>query len=804
MLITNYIASAWRNILRRKLYATINIVGLSMGLGLYVFGALLSDYEHSHDTMFKNHDRAYTLRSDINPDSGFGLTQGAMVYSAVAPIIKTELTEVDYVARTKTREFLISREKNNHYQTVRFSDPEILQIFDFDYLHGDSSALDTNSGIVITSTIARKLFGDENPMGQILTFNNEHDLTVTAVIKDVSKNSHFNSSFFGYPLEVLLPINSMITITGFDPDENWGQLRGYDLTYVTIPEQRDDEWLQEQIDGIYQRHYPEDKKEFITKISVHPLIDANLSVWAVYDIPVFEIISALGYLVMLIACINYANLATAQAMGRAREIGLRKTLGAGPIQLLLQFIIESTTIASLAMIITFAALELVIPAFNVATGKVLFIDYIAILPWITFVIFVVGVCSGAYPAYLITKINPIEALKDGVRKGKSSAWVRELMIGIQFTISVFMLALLFVVIAQNRNVVESSDIFAKDQIYVIDRIESPNINERHDILKNEILTIPGVENYSYSLFVPFEDLNDTFKSSTSPDVNDNVFTMYRMAADHEFLDVYDIPLVAGRNFSPNIAFDLYSPDRENLNVIINELAANNLGFKTPQDAIGTTFYRDFEDPYTIIGVVKDQNLYGLQNEIRPFTFLVRPPWYRHASVKLSQTATPQTIREIENTWNRIVPEYPLQAKFLDDWFEEVYRLFDISAKILTGFSVFSLALALIGLFGLSAFMAEQRTREIGIRKVLGAKTNQIVSLLVWQFSKPVFWATPFAMAIAYLASNMYLEFFSERIALPISSLLIAAGVALILSWLTVAFHALNIARTNPIEALRYE
>ena len=629
-------------------------------------------------------------------------------------------------------------------------------------------------------------------------------MQIGAVIKDAPKNSHFNSSLSGKPLEVLVPINLMETITGFNPDTSWNQLRGADLTYVMLPNSLDINWLQTQMDGIYDRHYPLQSRELISRILVYPLIEANLSLWASFNVPAIEIIEALGYLVLLIACINYANLATAQSMGRAREIGLRKTLGAGPTQLLTQFIVESTTITLFAMLLTLASLEIIIPLFNAATGKVLSLDYIVILPWVSFVTIVVGFFSGAYPAYLITQINPIAALREGMRKGKSSAWVRGIMIGVQFTISVFMLALLLVVFAQNKNVVKNSNVFSKDQIYVIDKMDLEEIEDRQEILKNEILTISGVENYSYSSLVPFEDLHDTFKSSRKPDGDINSITMYRMTADKDFLNVYDIPLIAGRALSDEFSLDQYSAERQTLNVMINELAAEQLGFANAQEAIGQVFYRDSDYPYTIVGVVEDKNIYGLQNGIKPFTFINRPEWYRHASIKLSNNTTQQTIIDIEKAWKRIIPEYPIQARLLDDWFQESYILFDLSAKTLTSFAIFSLVLALIGLFGLSAFMAEQRTKEIGIRKVLGATSHQIIKLLIWQFSKPVLWATPFALALAYLASNTYLEFFEERIGLPYGLLLVAGLCGLMLSWLTVAMHAYNVARTNPINALHYE
>ncbi len=801
-MLSNYIKVAFRNIARNKLYAVINIIGLSMGLALYIFGGLLSDYEHSHGTMFKNHDRTYTLRSEIIDGNNLPI-----IFSAAAPIIKAELSELDAIARTKTREILVTYDENSYYQTLRFADPELFEIFNFEFIYGNESALNNSSNIVITASIAKKYFKDENPLGHTITLNNRHSAQIGAVINDVPKNSHFNSSIYGRPLEIFVPIQMMEYVTNYDPDKDWQSMQGHDVTYVMLPNTLNQEWLQLQMNGIFERHYPSDAKEYVKSILVYPLIAANTAIWDNYGIPAIVIISALGQLVLVIACLNYANLATAQSMGRVREVGLRKTLGAQPLQLLQQFVIESITLTIFAMIVTLASLEILIPLFNNATGKVMSLDYVAMLPQIALITIVVGLISGAYPSYLITKINPIDALKDGPSKEKSATWVRSIMIGVQFTISVFMLAMLTVVFTQNKNMVESSKIFAKDQIYILDRLDVVEIKNHHESIRNEMLVIDGVDNFTFSSQVPFEDYTSRFRGSKSSTDLSSIMPINEMGIDQEYLNIYDVELLAGRNISTEIALDSYAEGRFQTNVIINELAADKFGFASPQEAVGKVFFEDDSDgleTYIVVGVVKDQNIYGLQSEIRPFTFMMKQSRYRHASIKLSSSATPKTIREIEETWKRIIPEYPIQARFLDERFEEAYRLFDLSAKTLTGFAIFSLVLALIGLFGLSAFMAEQRTKEIGIRKVLGATSNQIITLLIWQFSKPVLWATPFALALAYLASNSYLEFFGERIGLPYGLLLVAGLCGLMLSWLTVAMHAYNVARTNPINALHYE
>ena len=460
------------------------------------------------------------------------------------------------------------------------------------------------------------------------------------------------------------------------------------------------------------------------------------------------------------------------------------------------------------MILAISFLEFVIPLFNVTTGKILTLNYIITLPWLLTTTMIVGILSGIYPTYLIIKTNPIDALHDTGLKGHSSAWIRGLMVAVQFTISVFMLALVLVIISQNKKVEESSNIFPKDQIYTLEGFDTKQIADRQEILRNEIRSIPGVENFSLSSQVPYEGTQNLFAASTIINDFTSVFFINQLVIDHEFLDTYNIPLIAGRALSNEVALDTQSSESQNFNVLVNELAVQNLNFSSPEGAIGNVFYgnsgEDVINTYTIVGVIKNQNIMGLHNKIKPFVMFIQTGGYREASIKFSASADPQIIKSIEAAWKRVIPDYPFQGRALNETFREIFDIFEMVSKSLVIFAFFAFLLALIGLFGLSAFMAEQKTKEIGLRKVHGATSLQIINLLIWQFSKPVLWAMPFALGLAYLASNTYLEFFDDRISLPYGLLLGAGLLGLVLSWVTVATHAFNIARTNPINALHYE
>ena len=806
---SNYIKIAIRSILKNKLYAMINILGLAIGLAVYLFGALISDYEYSHDMFFENADRVYTIRGSISSNSNLGLSQIDGVQGAVGPHIETDLVEVEAVARTIIREFLVSINEDNYYESLRFTDPELLEIFNLEFIEGEASALNGSNSIIITETIAKKYFGDENPIGKSITLDHEHDLTVAALIKDVPANSHFNSEIvMSRPLGILVPMAAIERITDFQPDTNWGNTSMGNLTYVMLPENLDQEWLQTQMDGIYDRHVPEDQRNFMAGFEVRPLSDANTAIWDMLGIPVILVVEGLGIMVLLIACVNYTNLATAQSMGRAREVGLRKTMGAGRNQLLSQFIIESLTITFFAMILALSVLELIIPLFNSATGKILTIDYITKLPMLLGTVVIVGLLAGAYPSYLITKTNPIEALRDSARKGRGASIIRSIMIGIQFTFSVCILAMVLVVYAQNEQVEESSRIFPKDQIYTLDRLDVEQMEDRHEVLRNEIMNIPYVEGFTLSSQVPYEQNNSTIRASTTLNDLENGVSINQLNIDYAFADVYDIPMAAGRNITIDNPADTHIRERGTVNVLVNELAAKQLGFESPDAAIGQVFYEDEGErgitTYTIIGVMEDRNILGLFNVVKPFFFFMRDASYRLASIKISQNAPISVVRDIEDVWHEVYPDYPMQGKFLNETFQMVYTIFDYGTKALAGFAFIALALAAFGLFGLAAFMAEQKTREIGIRKVLGANPVQIVKLLIWQFSKPVLWAIPFALLFAFYISGLYLEYFPDRISMPFEILIGAGIIGVILSWVTVATHAYKVARTNPVKALHYE
>lgn len=806
-MLRNYIIIALRNILKNRLYAFINIVGLAIGLTVYVFGSVLVDYEQNHDQNFANTDRIYTVNSLFSPAANIGIKRADTTYAAFGEFLKTGMPDLEAMARIKRQEFLVTIGDDDYYQEIRFTDPDFTRIFDLDYVAGDSSALNGPSSVILTRSAAEKFFGGVDAVGQTVLLDHQHSFTVAAVVEDLPANTHFNSSILGEEdLAVLAPLSVLKKLIDYDPAADWGNISLGNRMYLLAQPDHDVAELETGLAATYEQHFLEDQKEFIIGVVLEPLSQANTAFWEAIGMPVIDSISILALLVLVVACVNYTNLATAQNMGRAREVGLRRTLGAGRQQLLIQFLTESLIVVVISLLIALVLLELIVPFFNQSLGKVVTLDHLATLPWLALTTLAVGLISGGYPAYLITRTTPIDSLKDGNGGGARTSLVRATMIGLQFVIAIFMLATVMVMYFQNQKVKQTIDLFPTDQILVLERLDVDEIAQQTETLRNELVRLPNVENVSFMSQVPFEQSNSSFEANVNPGDDATGFTMNRLRVDYEFLSTLDVALIAGRNFSRDIAFDSPAEGVQQANIIVNELAVEKLGFETPEVALGQSFYETDDDgsfQFTIVGVVENQNFLGFHNKLKPFTFLVRSGQY-YGAVRFKPVDVQQTVQDIEAVWDRIIPNYPMQSQFLNETFEGVYTIYRSINIALAGFAALALSLALIGLFGLAAFMAERRTKEIGIRRIMGASVRQVVRLLIWQFSKPVLWALLIALPLAYFSMNLYLDFFSDRIGLPIGIIAIAGMIGVVAAWGIVAMHAASVARANPINALRYE
>lgn len=317
---SSYIKLAFRNMAKHRLYAAINIIGLAMGLAVFLFGNLLATYERDHDYMFSQRDRIFTAGSIFGPNADIGVGETDSIYTSMRPLMEIEMDQLEATARTVHREYLVSLAQDSFYQVVSFADPSLTRIFDFTYLAGDAQALEDPRGVVLTASLADKLFGRVNVVGETLTLDRKHDYRVSAVIEDLPIDSHFRSNMLGDDVEMLMPLSALDTMEDYDADTDWGNLSMGNLTYILLPPDRDQQWLQDQLNALYQRHAPQDQLEFIPALRVRPLVESNTMIWEAIGIPAIDSIRLLGLMVLIIACVNYTNLATAQSFGRAREV----------------------------------------------------------------------------------------------------------------------------------------------------------------------------------------------------------------------------------------------------------------------------------------------------------------------------------------------------------------------------------------------------------------------------------------------------------------------------------------------------
>lgn len=814
-MLKNYIIIALRNLMRNKLYSLINIGGLALGMAIFVFAAILATYETTHDDFFEKSDRIYTLGSLVSPSSNHRVNRFNGVYTALVPHLQAEVPDIEATARIIEDEYLLSVGEHRFYQDIKFVDKALLKIFDFDYIAGDNRALDDPSGIVLTEKMARKYFPDGDAMGQVisLSFHKKADVRVTGIIRDLPRNSHFVSSMTNTPeLEVLVSLELLINLEEYRAEGNWGNLSSGDLTYVLLPPYLDGDWLSQQANEVYKRHASADTQKFIVGVDSRRLQDMNGVLWDSIGWPMIDMLKLLGLLVLLIAGLNYTNLATAQAFGRAKEVGLRKTMGASMGQLLTQFLVESVATAVIAMVAALAMLELLVPVFNDRLGKAVMLDYSIHLPMLIGVTFLVGLIAGSYPAYIITRAAPIEALKNTLNKGGKGSVIRSGMIGMQFVFSICMVAMVAVIYFQNEKIKEDSHIFPRSQVVILQKAWLGDMPQRHDLLKQEIAKVPGVKNVSFSSQVPFRQQNWTFHAAQNSGDDAGKVRLNRIHVEYDFLKTYDIPLIAGRDFSREVAQDMESKEIRVSNVVVNEMAIKLLGYSSPEAALGQTFHQVFFNDgskrqsraFVIVGVVEDQNFLGLHNTVKPIVFRVNSKYYEEVSIRIEGANFSRIMGNVENIWKKINPQHPIQVQYLDAAFEEEFSIYRMINIALSGFALMAITLAFIGLFGLAAFMAAGRTKEIGIRKVMGAETYQIVRLLIWQFSRPVMWALVVALPLSFMAANTYLSFFADRIDAPFVLIVATGAGAVVLSWLIVSVHAYRVSRQKPIYALRYE
>jgi len=812
-MLSNYFKIAWRNIVGNPLFSAINIIGLAIGLVCCIIITLFVRHELSYDKHWENADRIYRVTRDF-----FGNNlELAAVAPPIAPLMRQDFAEVEDITRilpsggiSLSRGDIKMRENN-----LVIADPNIFEFFNLEFVTGSpETALVRPTDIVLTERAAERYFGAEDPIGQTLNLMDRTDVTVTAIIKDLPVNTHM-------AFELVASMAAVPLMMGEGELESWGSNNYY--TYARLPEGYDPADLEAQFNDFLVRHWSEDA-ESSSALGLQRLADihltsdrdgewrANGSIGTVYTF------SAVALFVLLIACINFMNLTTARSTQRAREVGIRKVVGAKRKQLITQFMGESIILTALAMLLAVAIVELVLPGFAAFLEKPLEFSLAKpqTLGIVLLGIAIVGAFAGSYPALYLSKFRPVDVLK-GPASGTGSSLLRKTLVVFQFATSIALLIATGVVMAQ-MNYTRNVDLgYDKSRNLVSELPYFTDLWETYEPMKTELEAHPDILSAVYSSRVPGMQNNDGqgYIAEGVQMVMENFFGIANIKVDYQWFDHYDVEFLAGRTFLQN-EMHIPEPSAENPFVkaaaILNESAARRFDW-TPEEAIGkvirspTSRELDMSVDRTVVGVIPDIHFSSLHDEMKATVYEEPDPNYsRRISVKIAAGDPQAAIEHFEAVWKKLVPGDPVFWEFLDDRFDALYRSEARQAQMFGVFSAFAIFVATLGLFGLASFTTERRTKEIGIRKVMGASVKDIVMLLTTDFTKLVLLANVIAWPVAYFFMNDWLNRFAYKA--PFSEwswLFIASAIAaLAVAWLTIALQASRAASARPVLALRYE
>ncbi|MCK6559026.1 ABC transporter permease [candidate division KSB1 bacterium] len=806
-MLRNYVTIALRHLLRHKGYSLINILGLAVGMASCILILLHVHDELSYDQHHERADQIYRVtREWFNSDGSSSLHLGH-VAPPIGPLLKNDFPGILQMVRIKSGGSPLLRHGDKVFQEERFyfSDPNIFEVFTLPLLKGDPhNALADPDGVVLTPAMARKYFGNEEPLGRVLNIDNQADLKVTGIMPDMPANSHFHFDFLG-------SMKLLERALGEDEFKNWGS-NNY-ATYLLFPKNYHVENFLKAVPDFIGRHHP-DGKEAIpqTTLRLQRLTDIHLfshldsEIEANGNIVYVYIFSAIAFFLLLIACINFMNLATARSANRAKEVGLRKVMGADRRQLIRQFLGETVVMALLALLLAVVLVEMALPKFNAFAGKELALRSqgpFFILTSLLGVTLFVGIVAGSYPAFFLSRFQPVAVLK-GQKIGSARSRFRSVLVVLQFAISIILIVGMGIVYNQLEYCRTKNLGLNKEHIVVLPVEQGREIVRRYPHLKNQLLQHPQIVSVAASKRVPSGRLLDS--SGGSVPIGDKyeplTFRIANVRVDHSFIDTYGIQMAAGRNFSVDFPTDSTAA------FILNETAVRKIGWPSPEAAIGKPFQYGNRQG-RIIGVVKDFNYESLQQPITPVVLLIAPQSFNSISVKIRAEQPADitaTLEFLKQKWQEFRPNFPFQYSFIAERYEQLYQNEHRLGRIFGAFSLLAIFIACLGLFGLASYTAEQRTKEIGVRKVLGASLGNIVFLLSKEFARLVAVATLVSWPLAYFAMSRWLQEFAYRININHQSLtfLLAALLALAIALITVSFQSLKAALANPVEALRYE
>jgi putative ABC transport system permease protein len=795
---------AWRHLQKQKFYSFINITGLAIGMACCIVITLYVQNERSYDQYHLKKDRIYrVLQAFRSTQPGETLSAPSPTdYSVwgcapVGPALKADFPQVEKVVQFMSPISLLLQRGDKRIQqdNLLCMDSTAFDVFGWKMLQGDPhTALVNPTSIVLTRSVAKKFFGDSNPIGQPLRVENQYNFTVTGVMEDVPPNSQFS-------------FNGLISMTTARKGRAeifnwWGYVDFY--TYVLLKESANIQSLQSQASAFVKRNNSNDKGY---AIAFEKMTDAYLHSVAVRQpgptgslLNVY-LFSCIAVFIILIACINFMNLSTARSLERAKEVGVRKVLGVRPVSLMWQFLFESILMSLLAAIIAVALAQLGMSSIEKLSGKQLatthFFTPLTVLYTIAFSV-AVGILAGVYPAWFLSGFKPLAVLKGKFNPSGSSISFRKVLVVFQFALSIALIAATTIVYTQLRYVDRHDLGFQKDQMVILNFVGDEKVQRQINTVKQAIANVPGVISVAASRAVPGEFLPNAGSQMQAPDGKMINVGPLLYEIDFDFIPTYHIPLLAGRNYSRSY------PSDSAQSMVINEAAARSFGYTNPADAVGKKFDQ-WGRKGNIIGVVKDFNFRSLHQAVEPLTLRYGyPEELNRISVAIKGDNIPATIAGLKSTWEKIAPQRPFLYHFLDESFGAQYEADRHFGQLFTLFSLLAIGIACLGLLGLSTFMAQQRVKEIGIRKVLGSSITGIIMLLSRDFIKLVLLAAALAIPLCWWAMNEWLQGFAYRITIGPVVFIEAGLIALAIALLTISWQSIKAATANPIRSLRNE
>ncbi|MFC1724781.1 ABC transporter permease [candidate division KSB1 bacterium] len=793
----NYLKTAFRNIKRQKGYSIINISGLALGIACCTLISAYIFNELSYDRYPENSDRIFRILVQGN-FSGRDVNM-AIVPALAAPALLNDFPEVsNSTGLFKSNQIMLSFEDKKFYESnVLYAYNSIFEMFSFKMINGDiKTALKAPFCIVLTEKTANKYFGNEDPIGKTLKLDDENEFLVTGVVEPPPSNSHFN-------FDILL---SMETLRTTYPErlQRWANFDTF--TYVLLREDSDLKEFESKLIQFKNEHFSDiinvvgDNFNLILQplIKIHLYSNMSYELSVNGDIKHIYAFSIIAFIILLVACINYMNLSTARVSNRTREIGMRKVLGAERKQLMTQFFGETLLYSFFSLIAAVILVKIFLPYFNYLSGSQLDMSFLLsakIIMGLVLITILTGIIAGSYPAVLLSGFQPVSILKSDSSKRKRRSSFRNTLVTFQFVISAVLIISTMIIYKQINFMKNTKLGFDKEQILVLSLDSITNV-DRMNLLKDELLKISGVQNTSVSSAVPGEFISGTsFLPEGFPE-NTNLFMKF-FHVDFDFIETFDIEMLHGRDFSKDI-----STDSRN-GVLINETALKRIGWEDPVGRKIRYSVRPEEDMF-IIGVVKDYHFKSLDNPVEPLLITNRPDYLSRLSLKLNTADISNTMTQIEKKWNEVLPVYPFKFFFINDSFNSLYKSYNQLGSIFQTFTILAIIIGSLGLFGLISFTAEQRKKEICIRKIVGATIPKILQLVLKEFLILIFIANIIAWPAAWYLMNKWIQDFAYKTDIGISIFFLAAFFSVTITLLTVGYQSIKAAKTNPVDTLRHE